>query len=133
MALLRTIGFFVLCYLFYSLIENHETYFLMIYSLIAVVVILGYRMILDVFTLGPQLYFARVFETVVQLLDEKVQHKSPTFGSIAQSTTRSLLSSVFLGFSIQIVFNHLYYREIMSHKFLCVLLEPTVQKTTVKT
>lgn len=32
----------------------------MIYSLIAVVVILGYRMILDVFTLGPQLYFARV-------------------------------------------------------------------------
>ena len=60
MALLRTIGFFVLCYLFYSLIENNETYFLMIYSLIAVVVILGYRMILDVFTLGPQLYFARV-------------------------------------------------------------------------
>lgn len=80
-----------------------------------------------------ELYFARVFEAVVQLLDEKVQHESPTFGSIAQSNTRSLLSSVFLGFSIQIVFNHLYYREIMSHKFLCVLLEPTVQKTTVKT
>lgn len=59
-ALLRTIGFFLLCYLFYSLIENQNTYFLIIYALIAVVAILGYRMILDFITLGPQFYFARV-------------------------------------------------------------------------
>lgn len=59
-AFLRTIGFFLLCYLFYALIESNNAYFLIIYSLVSIVIILGYRMILDVITLGPQLYFARV-------------------------------------------------------------------------
>ena len=59
-ALIRTSIFLIIVYLFYAMIRSKQIMYLYIFSILLVVLLVGYRMILDLMILGPQLYFMRV-------------------------------------------------------------------------
>lgn len=60
LALIRTSIFLIIVYLFYAMIRSKQIIYIYIFSILLVALIAGYRMILDLLILGPQLYFMRV-------------------------------------------------------------------------
>lgn len=60
LALLRTGMFLIISFIFYSLLKDERNIYTYIYAVLIVVLMVGLRMILDIVSLGPELYFMRV-------------------------------------------------------------------------
>lgn len=60
-ATIRTLIFFLLVYLFFSQLKNFQSVYLFIYSLIIVLILKGIPLFLDLYNVGIQFYFQRIF------------------------------------------------------------------------
>ncbi len=90
-AIVRMLFFFIICYMFYSLLKNEENLYTYIYSLFVVVFALGVRMIIDVLNLGIERYFIRV----LLIKDSELYSSVGYTGLIIFFLSLSLVTSMF--------------------------------------
>ena len=90
-AIVRMLFFFIICYMFYSLLKNEENIYVYIYSLFVVVFALGVRMMIDVLNLGIERYFIRV----LLIKDSELYSSLGYTGLIIFFLSLSLITSLF--------------------------------------
>ncbi len=90
-AIVRMAFFFIICYIFYSLLQNEENIYVYIYSLFVVVFALGVRMMIDVLNLGFERYFIRV----LLIKDSELYSSVGYTGLIIFFLSLSLVTSMF--------------------------------------
>ena len=67
-SIITTFIFFIICYLFYALLNYMQNIYTYIYSIFAIVIILSLSILIDLFRLGPTIFFLRgLFSDEVEL------------------------------------------------------------------
>lgn len=91
LATVRTFVFFIIVYIFYSLITNERDIFYYIFSLIAILLIHGFRMFLDLYNLGIQNFFKKILLSNVFNLSSSLGYTGMTVFFIGIALIFSML------------------------------------------
>ncbi|MFO7525179.1 MAG: O-antigen ligase family protein [Ignavibacteriaceae bacterium] len=89
--LIRTLQFFIICYIFYSLLQSERVIYIYISSILIVAAIWGIRIFIDLYSLGIENYFKKIIVKEVFDLQSSISYGSYTIFFISISLAIALL------------------------------------------
>jgi O-antigen ligase len=90
-ATIRTLAFLIIVYIFFSFLNDEENIFYYIYSLIAIIIIHGIRMSIDLYNLGIQDFFKKILLSNVLNLTSSLGYTGMTVFFIGIALITSMI------------------------------------------